>query len=235
MSLSERTDLDLEGGDLAERLGELARRLEDQDDVDGTLQGIAYAAVGTIPGAGYAGLMSIRRRREVTTRAATDDLVREINNAQFRFDEGPCLDAARDVSTVRRMDDTSTEQRWPQFTACARELGVGSMMSFRLFVCSDTLGSLSLFSREPHAFDDESEHVGMLFATHAAVAMSNAQTREQLNQALSARDVIGQAKGILMERYKMSADQAFSVLARLSQDTNKRLVDLARTLTNDLT
>ncbi|MFG1610967.1 ANTAR domain-containing protein [Actinoplanes sp. NPDC049265] len=221
--------------DLAERLGELARRLEVQDNVDGTLQGIAYAAVGTIPGAEYAGLMSIRRRREVITRAATDDLVREINQAQFTFDEGPCLDAARDVSTVRRLDDTGTEERWPRFTPSARELGVGSMMSFRLFVHRDTLGSLSLMSRKPHAFTDETVHVGTLFATHAAVAMSNAETREQLNQAISARDVIGQAKGILMERYKMNADQAFSVLARLSQDTNRRLVDIARTLTNDLT
>ena len=105
------------------------------------------------------------------------------------------------------------------------------MLSFRLFVDKGTLGSLSLCSTERCAFDEESEHVGLLFASHAAVAMSGAQQREHLNKAVSARDLIGQAKGILMERHKLTADQAFSVLARVSQESNTKLVEVARTLT----
>jgi AmiR/NasT family two-component response regulator len=90
---------------------------------------------------------------------------------------------------------------------------------------------LNLYSSRKNAFDDESEHVGLLFASHAAVAMSGAQQQEHMGKAISARDVIGQAKGILMERYKITADQAFSVLARASQQSNIKLVEVAHSLT----
>jgi transcriptional regulator with GAF, ATPase, and Fis domain len=228
--LSEATQ-NADGDDLAARLSDLARALEKEDDVEKTLQAIVNAAVDTIPGAQYAGLMVVKRRREMNTRAATDDLVHGIDHAQFEADEGPCLDMAHGTQAVRRMDDMSTEQRWPRFTRRAAELGVRSMLSFRLFVDKSTLGSLSLCSKERSAFDEESEHVGLLFASHAAVAMSGAQQKEHLSNAVSARDLIGQAKGILMERHKLTADQAFNVLARVSQESNTKLVELARTLT----
>jgi transcriptional regulator with GAF, ATPase, and Fis domain len=223
-----------DGDDLAARLSDLARALETEDDVEKTLQAIVNAAVDTIPGAQCAGLMVVERRREMNTRAATDELVHRVDRAQFEADEGPCLDMAHEAheaQAVRRMDDMSTEQRWPGFTRRAAELGVRSMLSFRLFVDKDTLGSLSLYSTEKNAFDDESEHVGLLFAAHAAVAMSDAQQKEQLSKAVSARDLIGQAKGILMERHKLTADQAFTVLARVSQETNTKLVEVALLLT----
>ena len=86
-----------------------------------------------------------------------------------------------------------------------------------------TLGVLNLFSRHAHAFDDEAEHVGLLFATHAAIAYAAVQRFDQLDQALSTRDIVGQAKGILMERFNINRLQAFSVLTRISQTTNKRL------------
>ena len=92
--------------------------------------------------------------------------------------------------------------------------------------------SLNLYSADRNAFDNDSEHIGLLFAAHAAVAISGAHQQEHLNKAIAARDLIGQAKGILMERHKITADQAFSVLARASQQTNTKLVDVARSLTD---
>jgi GAF domain-containing protein len=216
--------------DLATKLSELARTLQDEDDVDHTLQAIAEAAVGTVPGAQYAALSVVEHRREVKTRAGTAELVYQVDQAQYETGEGPCLDAVYEQQTVSLPDMTS-EDRWPQFTARAAELGVGSMLSFQLFVQEDNLGALNLYSAEKHAFDgDDAVHIGLLFASHAAVAMSGAQREEQLTKAMHARDVIGQAKGILMERHKLTADQAFSLLARASQHTNMKLIDVARLL-----
>jgi GAF domain-containing protein len=94
------------------------------------------------------------------------------------------------------------EQWWPQFTTRAAEHGIGSMLSFQLYVSGDNLGALNLYNSSPEAFSDESEHVGLLLASHAAVAVAGAQHEEHLLHAIAARDLIGQAKGILMERYK---------------------------------
>ncbi|SCF13063.1 GAF domain-containing protein [Micromonospora coriariae] len=216
--------------DLAARLSDLARTLQHEDSVDATLQAIAEAAVDTVPGAQYAGLSVVEHRREIHPRAGTADLVFAVDRVQYDTGEGPCLSAVYEHQTVHLPDMTS-EQRWPNFTHRAAEMGVLSMLSFQLYVQQDNLGALNLYSSQRHAFDDDSAHVGLLFAAHAAVAMSGAQQLEQLNRANSVRDVIGQAKGILMERHKLTADQAFTVLARASQNTNTRLIDLARHLT----
>ncbi|MCG5457454.1 GAF and ANTAR domain-containing protein [Micromonospora sp. PSH03] len=216
--------------DLAAKLSDLARRLQHEDSVEATLQAIAGAAVGTVPGAEQAALSVVEHRREIHTRAGTSDLVYAVDRVQYEVGEGPCLSAVYEQQTVH-VPDMTVEGRWPRFTQRAAELGVSSMLSFQLYVQDDNLGALNLYSSRTHAFDDDSAHVGLLFAAHAAVAMSGAQHLEQLNQAISVRDVIGQAKGILMERHKLTADQAFAVLARASQNTNRKLVDVARYLT----
>jgi ANTAR domain len=110
------------------------------------------------------------------------------------------------------------------------ELGVASTMSFQLFVAGDDLGTLNLLARRPGAFTDESERVGMLFASHAAGAVAQAQKVTHLNTALASRDVIGQAKGILTERYKITATQAFALLVRVSMDTNRGVHEVAEYL-----
>ena len=216
--------------DLAVKLSDLARTLQNEDDVQKTLQAIVDTAVDTVPGAQNAALSVVERRREVHTRAGTDEVVFQADRAQYENGEGPCLDAVYEQQTVR-LNDMEAEERWPEFSRRAAELGVGSMLSFQLFVQQDNLGALNLYSAEKNAFDDESEHVGLLFASHAAVAMSGAQQQEHLNKAISARDLIGQAKGILMERHKMTADQAFTLLARISQESNTKLLEVARRLT----
>jgi hypothetical protein len=115
----------------------------------------------------------------------------------------------------------------------AAELGVGSMMCFQLFVAGDQLGALNMYSRTRAAFDGESQDIGLLFApSDAAVALACAEHEANLRAGMDNRDVIGQAKGILMERHKLTADQAFGVLVRVSQEMNRKLVDIARELSD---
>jgi GAF domain-containing protein len=221
----------VEGEDqLAQRLSELARTLDAKEGLDETLKQIVQAAVGTVPGVQHASISSVQRHREVLTLAATGELPRAVDHAQYDSRQGPCLDSLFDEKTVR-LSDLTTEHRWPDFIGRARELGVGSMLSVQLFVRSDGLGALNLLSEEPNAFDDSSEHVALLFATHAAVAMSSEQSKEDLRTAVTTREVIGQAQGILMERFKITDDLAFRLLVRASQDTNRKLRDIAEQLT----
>lgn len=218
-----------DGDDLAVRLSELARSLQDEGSLEDTLQAIVEAAVDTVPGATYAGISMIEARREVRTPAATDDLVRRVDRAQYETGEGPCLDALYEQRTVR-LTDMTTEDRWPEFTRRASELGIRSMLAIQLYVEQDNLGALNLESRDVDAFDDESEQVGLLFAAHAGVAIAGAQKQQQLQHAMSVRDLIGQAKGILIERHRVTGDQAFRLLVHASQNTNTKLTDVARYL-----
>jgi GAF domain-containing protein len=215
---------------LAKRLSELARTLDARQGLDDTLKQIVQAAVGTVPGAQYASISRAQRRGNGKTLAATAELARALDHAQYDSGQGPCLDSLYYEKTVR-LPDLDTEWRWPRFIRRARELGVGSMLAVQLFVQSDGLGALNLHSKEPYAFDDYSEHVALLFATHAAVAMSSEQSKEDLRIAVSTRELIGQAQGILMERFKITDDLAFRLLVRASQDTNRKLRDIAVELT----
>ena len=211
---------------LADQLSALARVLQAEEDVDATLAAIAHAAVGTVPGAGHASISIIEGRREVRTRAATDELPRAVDHIQYETGQGPCLDTLYEQETVR-VADMAAEQRWPEFSTRAAELGIGSMLAVQLYVDGDDLGALNLFAERPEAFDDDSEHIALLFAAHAAVAMAGAQKQQQLRSAMHTRDLIGQAKGILMERHRLTGDQAFTLLVRASQTTNRRLADIA--------
>jgi len=217
--------------DLGEVMGHIARLIQQEHgDVEKTLQAITKAAVDAVPGA-EAVSISLVRGKTVQPRAATDDLPKEIDDLQSRLEEGPCLSALREDMTVR-VDDYDHEDRWPRFVAEARKQGVGSSLSFQLFVEADSLGALNLYSRAAHAFDDDSESIGLVFASHASIALSAAQQEQNLRRAIDKRDLIGQAKGILMERYKLTAEQAFQLLARTSSHTNRKLFDVADELTS---
>jgi GAF domain-containing protein len=214
---------------LAQTLSDMARSLQDEDSLDDTLTGIVAAAVQTVPGARYAGITLVRARRHVETRGATDELVCKVDEAQYETGQGPCLDATYEQRTVR-LSDMAGEDRWPDFTRRAVDLGIRSMLSFQLYVAGNNLGALNLYSDRVEAFTDESENIGLLFAAHAAVALVGARNHDDLTRALSMRDLIGQAKGILMERHRLTADQAFALLVRASQRTNTKLTDIARNL-----
>ena len=139
------------------------------------------------------------------------------------------MDAAWGQQVVR-VDDLRAERRWPDFCQQAADLGVGSMLCFQLFVAADRMGALNPYSRTPNAFGEESQDIGLVFASHAAVALAGALHEQHLRTGLGNRDVIGQAKGILMERHELTAPQAFAGLARVSQEQNRRLVDIAADL-----
>ena len=211
--------------ELARRLGAMARTLQDETDVEATLATIVQSAVRLIPGVEEGSISIVFGRSHVSSRVPSGDLPDQIDQLQTTLGEGPCLDAAYEQQTVR-VSDLRHEQRWPRFTRGAYDLGARAMLAIQLFVEHDNLGALNLYSRQPNAFDDESEHIGLIFASHAAVALADAQEHEHLHLALSSRDLIGQAKGILMERYDLDASQAFAVLTRYSQESNRKLRDI---------
>jgi transcriptional regulator with GAF, ATPase, and Fis domain len=217
--------------DLTQAMADLARRLQRQSDPQSVMNVIVSAVVGTIPGAEEATVSLVHNRQRVLSAAFTSDRARRFDELQQETHEGPCLDAMYQQRTVR-VGDLLSDPRWPQLARkVAEELGVASMLSFQLFVHANDLGSLNLLARRPNAFTDESERVGLLFATHAAIAVADAQDLNHVAKALASRDTISQAKGILMERYKITAPMAFALLAKTSQDTNTRLNDVAEILT----
>jgi len=215
--------------ELAQQLSEVSRSLQSQHDIDLMLDELVRAAVALIPGTDKGSISVVTGRSAVTSQSPSGDLPRRVDAVQAELGEGPCLDAVFDQQTIQ-VPDMAHEQRWPRFAAAAAEAGAASMLSFQLYVEKDNLGALNLYSYRPNAFDDESEHVGLMFASHAAVAFADAQKIDQLNHKAATRDLIGQAKGILMERYNISSDRAFAVLVRVSQHNNRKLRDVAEEL-----
>lgn len=212
---------------LGDAMSRVARQLqEEHGDVEGTLLAITAAAVSTVPGAEECSISYVIGRRRVEPRASTSELPLQLDALQQELQEGPCLDAVWE-STVVRVADIGSDGRWPAFGELAAAQGIRSMMCFQLFVAGDQLGAMNLYSRQVHAFDDESQEIGQMFAGHAAIALAGAEHEENLRIGMNHRDLIGQAKGILMERYRLTAEQAFDVLARVSQEKNRKLVDVA--------
>lgn len=212
--------------DLADVLGELAEQLHQPDDPDTTLEVILQAAVRLIPGCDEGSVIVVTGRRRVSSTVASGDLPKQLDALQEEFQEGPCLDAVFDHSTVC-VPDLASDPRWPRFSGRAVEAGAGGMLAFQLHVAGDNLGALNLLSRRPGAFDEESQHVGELFATHASVAFAAARRQAATTRTVATRHLIGQAEGILMERHKISAEQAFGLLVQVSQRSNTKLRDVA--------
>lgn len=169
------------------------------------------------------------QRSRLETVAATDEVVRQIDRAQYETGQGPCLTSLWEHESVR-VDDMASDVLWPEFSARARGYGIRSMVGFRLFLLDDTMGALNLFATRPSVFDDASDDVARLFAAHAAIALGAARQIDRLETALLTRDVIGQAKGILMERLKIDGVGAFQTLVTLSQRMNRKLHDVAATV-----
>jgi GAF domain-containing protein len=215
--------------DLAQRLTELARNLQGFSSPQEVLDHIVSAVVELVPGAEDATITVAEQRKNARSAAATSERARLFDVLQSETKQGPCLDALFDQETLR-VDDLATEKRWPDLAARVEELGARSMVCFQLFVIGNTLGSLDVLATAPSAFSDESERLGLLFAAHAAIALADAQELDELRSALANRDVIGQAKGILMERFKITADTAFLLLAKASQQTNQKLYAVAADL-----
>lgn len=215
----------------ADLLAHLARDLDSEIEPARMLQRIVEAAVCDVDGADHAGIMLLQHGA-LTTPAATDDRVRLIDEEQYDAREGPCLQAAIDRTEIVRVDDLASDSRWPTFAERAVGHGVASMLSFQLYARDNNLGALNLYANKPAAFDDESAHIGALLATHAALALAATRTEANLRNALQTRDMIGQAKGILMERFKIDQGPAFELLVAISQHSHRKLRGIAGDLTS---
>jgi len=228
----------------------VARELFIIGSTEATLHRMVSLAVDIIPGADYAGVTRMDKRA-VTTPAWSDQLVLRIDEEQYALDQGPCLSAIRLHGTFES-DDLGADERWPVFGPRAAEMGIESLLSFRLHTSSEddeikqdatarphepdavTLGALNLYARDRDAFGDADHRTGTLFAAYASVALEAAEAytdaraqAEGLQIALESRDVIGQAKGILMAREHVTAEEAFEILRTTSQHLNVKLRELA--------
>ncbi|SDR95694.1 GAF and ANTAR domain-containing protein [Microlunatus soli] len=209
-----------------DRFAAIARELLSQPSPTATLDRIFAVAVESIRGCDHAGISFIQHRR-IETVAASDDVVAKGDEQQYQFDEGPCLDAIRDEETVRS-NHLMDESRWPRWAPWVHDnLGVESMLCFQLFTSEHSYGGLNLYSDHVNGFDTHDQTMGLALAAHAAVAIASSQEIEGLTVALANRTVIGQAEGILMERYGLSAERAFAFLVRVSRQENRRLVRIA--------
>ena len=208
----------------AEAFARMAFDLRDQPDVEETLASIAAYAQQTL-GTDHAGIHVVHNH-QVETAAATDPVIEHADKLQTELGEGPCLQAvwSRDTFLV---DDTATDERWPRFGPLAAGLGLHSMLSVRLFDAEQTLGALNLYATSVRNFDDDDVALAHIFGQHASVAFATARREAGLRKAIDARHLIGQAQGILMERFDLSADHAFAVLRRYSQEYNVKLRSVA--------
>lgn len=211
--------------DVAQALSDVARSLEAEPDLPHVVEGIVAAVTETVPGAEAAGV-SLREGGILRTVAATGDLVERLNAIEHELDEGPCVQAVLEHRSYR-VDDMSTDIRWPRFAAAAHAQGIQSMLGYRLFTSGRTLGALDLYSSKLNAFDAEAEVVGELFAAHAAIALIGSTQQTEWQTALNSRDNIGMAKGILMHRERLTDEQAFALLISTSQKANIKIHDLA--------
>lgn len=209
------------------RMAELARTLASPRGLDEILSSATAAAKELIPGVDAAGILLVGRGGTFESVAQVTDLPHQLDELQMRYNEGPCVQAAlQDV--VVRTDDFREETRWPQYAPACVKIGVLSGLSFKLYTADRTAGALNLFGFNPRVWDTDAETTGTVLAAHAAAALLAHREGEQLRSALSTRDRIGQAKGIIMERYKVDDLQAFEMMRRLSQDGNKKLTEIAQ-------
>ncbi len=205
----------------------VSRDLLARSDEALTFQRIADRAVEVIPACDFVGITLRRRKGRPVSVALTDEAARLCDDWQYELDEGPCLDALREDHTVRS-DDLSTDDRWPTWGPRVVEgLGLLSSVSYRLYLTDQDLGALNLYGKKASAFTEDDIHDGLALAAHVSVALAAAQKVQQLETALGGRTVIGQATGILMERFELGSDRAFSVLSRMSQQRNVKIRVLA--------
>jgi len=204
---------------------EMALELHDEPTAEGTIERIAEFA-RTATSCDDAGIMLVRGRNEIETAAATSSRVAESHNLQIIFDEGPCLDAI-EGGPLFLANDVAADLRWPAWGPAVAELGMRSALSLRLETRARRYGSLNLYSEHTDAFDDDDVAVASIFVTHASVALASAHNEEGLQVAIDARKLIGQAQGIIMERYDLDSARAFDFLRRQSQHNNIKLRDVA--------
>ena len=228
-------------GPLAQQFAALTYSLLDADSVADVLDQVTHAAAAVIPAADVVSVTLRTSDGQFHTPVESDPLAIELDGLQYTFDEGPCVDAARTPGPgVAISADLAADRNWPRFGPAAAELGMAAVISTALLPDAQSVirsGALNVYSHRPHSLTDQDRMIALLLATHASLAVAHSQSvtasrlqAERLRRAIDSRDVIGQAKGILMDRQGISAGEAFDLLRRTSQQLNVKLVEIAETL-----
>jgi GAF domain-containing protein len=211
-----------------ESLNSLYRIIEQEIGVQELLEETIKLVVAAVPEADH-GAVTLLESSGMTTATQTDDFAREIDELERDAGEGPCIQAIR-TGVVHRVDDYTKESRWPLFAKLVAERGIRSSLGIPLKVEDEVKGALNLYSKEVEGFLDTDLEVIELFAKKASVGLANAEIHRKnrqmisnLEEAMKSRELIGQAQGILMEREGCSAEQAFQMLVRASQNLNIKL------------
>jgi hypothetical protein len=224
---------------LAVAFAEIARYLYEADNFEDVLTRIVETAVAAVSDCDMASITVREDEGTYRTLVFTHPAALAVDKAQYQARQGPCLDAA-ETAVVHA--PCFPDQRWPGLAGQPGDSGVGAIVSYRLAAPGRTAkdlkpGSLNVYAGTPRAFGDEAREIGLVLAAHASVAIRAVREREayeqlgrQLHEALSSRDVIGQAKGILMERLRITPEDAFDTLRRASQELNVKLREVAQRL-----
>jgi len=203
-------------------------------DVQSTLQQVVDLATITIEGCDFAGIF-FRSGGTILTWVHTDPRVEEVDALQRDLGDGPCVSAIAEQNTFYAAD-LADDPRWPRFGHQAIRLGIRSVLSLHLSAHEDR-GALNLYAKYPNAFGVIDRGKGVILAALSGLAIASAQEHEDekrrvdnLTGALESREIIGQAQGILMERERITALEAFEVLRRASQHLNRKLREVAQDL-----
>jgi GAF domain-containing protein len=228
-------------GPLARQFARLTRSLLDTETVAGALQHIVLAAQQVVPGADVVSVTLHVPGGAFHTPVKTDPVAAELDQLQYDNQEGPCVEASKTAGPAFvSSSDLAAEPAWPRFGPAAAEHGFRSVLSTALLPNSrppKMTGALNVYSRRRDAFDVKARDTALLLATHASLALATTQalTRaelqvQHLRKAVDTRDTIGMAKGILMQRRGSTAEEAFDLLRRTSQELNVKLAHVAETL-----
>lgn len=214
--------------DIHLRIAALVQQIHhSQRDVDEVLSLFADAAVEVIPGARYADITVSGRRGHLQTAGATHAYASTLDEIAHRHKQGPCFEAVRAEESVIS-HDLENETRWPRYCReAATATPIRSVLSLPLPNHTHTLGALNVYAEATDAFSDEALVCGRAYSIHAALAWEALRRVDQFTTALASRDIIGQAKGILMERFGIDADASFELLRTLSQESNTPLRQVA--------
>jgi GAF domain-containing protein len=221
--------------DPRDAFAELGRIKLADTDLEGVLSKIAGLAKRVLPGADEVSVTLVRDKQPHTA-TFTGDLALACDERQYELGHGPCLDAAAEASTLS-LPDMEREIRWPDYTPRVADAGVHSSLSIGLPVHDVVTGALNIYSTKTEAFDEDAVVLAQTFAGYAAVALANAHLydsqatlAQQMHAAMESRAVIEQAKGIIMGERRCSAEEAFAILSKLSQNTNRKLREVAAAL-----
>ncbi|WP_185995418.1 GAF and ANTAR domain-containing protein [Nocardioides campestrisoli] len=217
-----------ESSHFAAALSAVSRSLHAAQSVEESLDLIVETVLLALPDFEHAGVSIRHRDGRIETRSSSSDLVRELDALQYELGEGPCVDAILS-DPVMLVEDAATDPRWPRYLPQAVARGIRSQLGLQLYTDEETLGALNLYSTSPGVSPD-SVHLAELFATQAALALGRARQEDNFNRAMATRKVIGQAMGIISERYQLPEERAFQFLVRVSQASNVKLHTIAAEL-----